>query len=538
MRLRFGLVAFLILGLAGCGPKAPAKPATPPPPPAPQLGQACKSAGAGEQGNCAAGLTCQTVGGASFCASACPCAGGVPCATSPSAPEMCLKPCASDADCGSGLACDAEWRACAPAGMLVARPPQCTAAAPQRKAFGKVTQLSQVAGAHDPAVILDRNGNLVMVYAAGGADSKLYAAAVDVAGEVTVREADKAIDVGRENASDPWLASDRNGRLYLATLGWNGGAKRTQMMVGVSTSDDGVTWSAPVTAHDAASDCAGDAAGCLDKPLLVVGRDRNATTKGDVVYLLYWSHVTSSLRATHSIDAGQTYSTSAQVGNGAFADGEVTSSGKLHIVFAAGPGNRMGDLGNGVYYTSSVDSGESFSAPVRISPESEPVPYWFNSARVIVDVPRKMLYAVYVQGSPDGKWDVMLATSRDGGVTFSSQKVNDDTACATHMLPAAALDPSTGRVHIAWLENRTGTGAVGYVSCTAEGRACTKNETVSDQPFAWFGYGRDSAQSLGDYISLVHDAKHKMVHVVWAQPVDEGGKVASRLYHAAARTGR
>src|SRR5688572_23002799 len=198
MRLRTIFVGFFLCGLAGCGPKAPAKAKTAPPPPAPQLGQACKPAGTGAQGNCAAGLTCATVGDASFCSSACPCAGGVLCASTPSTPEMCLKPCTSDGDCGSGLSCDATWRACAPGGMLVARPPACTAAAPARKSFAKVTPLSQVAGAHDPAVILDRNGNLVMVYAAGGAESKLYAAAVDVAGEVTVREADKAIDIGRE----------------------------------------------------------------------------------------------------------------------------------------------------------------------------------------------------------------------------------------------------------------------------------------------------------------------------------------------------
>jgi hypothetical protein len=445
-----------------------------------------------------------------------------------------VKPCASDADCGGGLTCDATWKACAPAGLLVARPPECTAAAPARKSFGKVTALGQTAGAHDPVVALDKNGNLFAAYAAGGATSKVYAASADISAELTVREADRAVDVGRENAADPTLATDRNGRLYLAALGWNGGLAQKEMTIGVATSDDGVTWSTPVTAHDAATDCAGAAAGCLDTPLLVVGRDRDAATKGDVVYLLYWSNVSNSLRATHSIDAGHTFSPSVQVGTGAFADGEVTSSGKLHIVYASGAGNRMGDPQNGVFYTSSVDSGESFAAPVRISPEGEAVPYWFSSPRVVIDVPRKMLYAVYVHGGPDGKWDIMLASSKDGGVTFSTRKVNDDPSCASHMLPAAALDPSTGRVHIAWVENRGGAGGVGYASCTSEGRSCGANEAINDTPFAAFGYGRDSAQTVGDHISLSYDAKHKLLHAVWAQPAGGG----SRLYHAAARLGR
>src|SRR5262245_48269533 len=127
MRIR---IIFASLFLLGCGPKAPPVPKTPPPPPAPQLGQACTPAGVGMQGNCASGLTCNTAGGASFCSAACPCAGGVLCASTPAAPEMCLKPCVADSDCGSGLACDANWKACAPAGLLVTKPPACTAAAP------------------------------------------------------------------------------------------------------------------------------------------------------------------------------------------------------------------------------------------------------------------------------------------------------------------------------------------------------------------------------------------------------------------------
>ena len=534
MRIRIIFASFLLMGLAGCGPKAPVQPKTPPPPPAPQLGQACKPSGAGAQGNCATGLTCNTVGGASFCSSACPCAGGVLCASSPSEPEMCLKPCKADGDCGTGLACDAGWKACAPAGMLPPRPPQCTAPALARKTFGKVTPIGQTAGAHDPAVIFDRNGNLVGAYAAGGKASKLYGASGAVAADLTVKEADRPLDVGRENAADSSLATDRTGKLYLAALGWNGGPAQKEMMIGVSTSDDGVTWSKPVTAHDAAIDCAGDAPGCLDMPLLVVGSDRDAATKGDVVYLLYWSNVSNSLRATFSTNAGQSFSPSVQVGTGAYADGKVTPSGKLHVVYASGAGNRMGDAANGVFYTSSVDSGESFSAPVRISPEGEPSPYWFNSPQVIIDVPRKMLYAVYVKGGPDGKWDVMLAASKDGGVSFTTQKVNDDSPCATHMLPSAALDPSTGRVHIAWIENRSGAGGVGYVSCASEGRSCGKNEAINEAPFASFGYGRDTAQTVGDRISLTYDAKHKLLHAVWAQPA-EGG---SRLFHSAAKPGK
>jgi hypothetical protein len=515
------VLALATLFVGACGPKAAPKPVAPPPPPDVTLGGACKAgAQAGAEGHCASGLTCTTAGGASFCAAPCPCSGGGACVATPSHPEMCLKTCSGDGDCG-GLSCSPDWGVCAPAGLLAGKPPACTEAALARKSFGAVTQVSKAdKGSHDPALAFDRDGNLVVVHAAGGAASKL----------------DRNVPLEKENAGDPWLATDRAGRLFLALLGWNGGAAESGMMVGVSTSDDGTTWSKPAAAHDAATDCAGDVAGCLDKPIVAIGPDRD-NPKIDVVYAIYWSNVSGSLRATHSTDGGQSFSPSAQVGTGAFADAEVTSSGKLHVVYASGGGgNRLGDTGNGIYYTSSSDTGESFAPATRVSSEADAVPYYFNSPRVIVDVPRRMLYTVYTAGTPDGKWDIFVASSKDGGVTWPTRtKVNDDGACATHMLPAAALDPSTGRVHVIWVENRSGAGAVAYASCASGGTSCGKNEAVSEAPFAAFGFGRRSAATLGDHIGLAYNAKKKELHAVWTQPVDEGGAAVGRIFHSVAK---
>lgn len=538
MRSRALFVGFLLVGLAACGPKPKPVPKAPPPPPPAQLGEACKADGGG-QGNCASGLTCDTVGGGSFCASACPCGAGAVCAVSPDVPEMCMKACTSDGDCKSGLKCNSDWGACAPEGLLAAKAPACTAPALTRKAFGKVNPISKAGGkaTHTPAVAFDRNGDLVSVYVAGtgpGSSTLASAKATFNKDEVVIAEADKAVALERENAGHPWIARDRNGKLYMAFLAWNGPMKKN-MMVGLSTSDDGVTWSKPVAAFDANLDCPGDAAGCLDRPIVAVGPDRDEKKKNEVIYVLYWSNATNTLRSVHSTDGGQTFSTSVQVGTGGYADADVTSSGKLHVVFTSGAGNKMGDTGNGVYYTSSSDGGESFIPPVRISSQNEPVPYHFASPRVVVDVPRRMLYAVYTAGTSDGKWEIVLSSSKDGGVTWTRESVNDDQPCATHMLPAAALDPSTGKVHIVWLENRAGGGAAAYATCDKAGTSCAKNEAVSDAPFATFGYGRGSAATLGDSIAVIVDSKHKLLHALWAQPVDEGGAATARVFHSAAK---
>lgn len=523
MSLRPIFASLLVIGLVACGGKPPPKPKAPPPPPDVTLGGACEmGAAAGQKGHCGSGLSCMTAGGASFCASACPCGAGGSCVASAQYPETCLKSCEADADCGGGgLACNADHKVCAPAGMLPGKPPACGEAAPPKKTFGAVTPLEKSDKAsHDPALAFDHDGNLVEVHTVGGADSTLS----------------KAVPLERANSGSPSIATDRNGKLYLAALGWNGGAAASEMVLGVATSEDGKTWNKAVPAFDANADCAGNAAGCLEKPFIVIGSARD-NPKIDVITTLYWSNVTSSLRSTRSTDGGATFSPSVLVGTGAFSDADVTSTGKLHVVYVSGPaaGNRLGDTGNGVYYTSSAD-GATFSPATRISSESDAAPYYFSSPRVIVDVGRKMLYAVYVVGTPDGKWDVILATSKDGGASWPGRtKVNDDASCATHMLPAAALEPASGKIHVIWIENRTGTGSVAYSACAPSGTSCAKNETVSDAPFAAFGYGRRSATTLGDYIGLVFNAKQKTLHAVWAQPVGEGGAAVSQLFHASAK---
>ena len=76
--------------------------------------------------------------------------------------------------------------------------------------------------------------------------------------------------------------------------------------------------------------------------------------------------------------------------------------------------------------------------------------------------------------------------------------MNDDPACATHLTPAAALDPTTGKVHVIWAENRAGTGSVAYAACATGGEKCGKNELVSDTPFAAFELQRHARRKVAD----------------------------------------
>jgi hypothetical protein len=94
-------------------------------------------------------------------------------------------------------------------------------------------------------------------------------------------------------------------------------------------------------------------------------------------------------------------------------------------------------------------------------------------------------HLVYVTGGLHGRWDVVLATRRDGD-SWHHRVVNDEPeSCATHGFAGLAVDPATGDAHLAWLEARFGLGAVAYARCPADaGLRCGRNERVSTAPFA------------------------------------------------------
>lgn len=529
--------------LAGCGPKA-APPKEVPRPPAGKLGEACTSGGGLAQGNCASGLICLTSAPGGYCAAiGSTCQGGAG-FDSLMTPELCGRSCQSDGDCrsGEGYSCDASWKVCVAAGMAVSKAPACSAPPVTRKAFGRVTQIStSKAGAttNGPSAAFNREGDLITAYNVGlsmtGPTTIGIGKAAVAANDIAMVDQDRAAAFEHDNKIDPYLTQDRAGKLYMTWLGFDGAAAESHMQVLVASSDDGATWSKPVVASDANTDCPGDVAHCLSHPVLAIGPDR-PPAKNEVIYVFYSSAASGSLRATHSTDAGATFSPSAAVGPGAFADAEVTQSGRVHVVYVSAAGaQKLGDPASGVYYTQSGDSGATFAAPVRISSENEPVPLYFATPQIVVDAPRRLLYAVYPQGTPDGKWEIVLATSKDGGPTWSRTNVNDDSPCATHMLPSAILDAATGKVHVIWVENRSGQGQVAYSACNTGGDKCGKNEAVSDTPFAAFGFGRNSPRSLGDATDLVVDTKHKLIHAVWAQSIDEGGQVTDRIFTAAAK---
>lgn len=338
-----------------------------------------------------------------------------------------------------------------------------------------------------------------------------------------------SLPTARAEAFDAWMTKDASGRLQLVWLAHDGGRPERNMSVSWTDSADGRTWTRPARTAHGAADCPQNEPGCLDKPMVLATRD--------ALVVFYYSEPAGGLRAVRLPAGAERAGPSVAVPGGAYGSARAAPSGSLHVVTVDSAENatrdeRWGSPKFRVVYSRSDDGGASFLPATVVSQAGESIPFYFSNAQVEVDEARGLLYVAYPAGPARGPWGIRLATSRDGGKTWVYRSVTDDSPCATRMTPQTALDPETGTVHLTWLDNRDGRGALAYAACEPGGEKCGPNLRVSEAPFESFTFERNLAGWLGEYGALHFDPAQRALHALWSQPVAEGGGVASRLFHA------
>jgi hypothetical protein len=129
------------------------------------------------------------------------------------------------------------------------------------------------------------------------------------------------------------------------------------------------------------------------------------------------------------------------------------------------------------------------------------------------------VYVGFSSGGPMGAWDVLVATSTNGGASFQpSVKVNDDPTCATHFKNQVAVD-AQGSLHVLYYDNRYGSGNVFHaVSPAATGTqplAFGPSTFVNDVSFP-FTTSRASSDWIGDYLGVwIAGGK---IYAAWTDP--------------------
>ena len=519
------------------------------------IGEPCESEGATfppTQGNCAAGQLCLSTAIGfrnGYCVTVCQgtrCPGDAACGQLQGFP-VCLRTCATNDDCrrAEGYVCrqaaGSTARVCqvndAPPGV---RPDDSacftTGGANPAPALARVTftgangdasgpRLDSFIEAEGNVAVHPTNGHVAVSYISANVGGQIYMGTSRYPGTGTQWYGDgRVTDPTLNSSSDPVLDYALDGVLRMTFIGLQRSASSqvTAVHVRVTESrDDGTTWATPRQV-DPNGVCPQGTGGICDKPwiLSVPGATAGAPS---VLYLGYLSQGarTADLVVQRSDDGGTTWSPTIRLAALGFVGGVAVAhnliqlaAGSGGLVAAAWSGLSVGDGTGG-----GADSNARFGSPAnRVlfrrsrdgfrTLESMRVVSRTTDSPVYVQPPVALdgtdtVHVVYVSGDATGAWDIILATSTNGGETWQHRKVNDDPeSCALHMLPSMVVDPITHDVHVTWMENRFGEGAVAYARCAGNpATACGRNEQVSDRPFR-LSSSRNPQIWHGDYNGL------------------------------------
>jgi hypothetical protein len=118
------------------------------------------------------------------------------------------------------------------------------------------------------------------------------------------------------------------------------------------------------------------------------------------------------------------------------------------------------------------------------------------------------VYVVFPEADRDIR-DVKLARSTDGGATFDSPvRLNDDPAGTDQFFPWVAVDPTDGQLSVIWYDRRLNPGTADTdVFLTQSNDGATTfipNVRVTDTSSSWF-VADDATPNFGDYINAAAD---------------------------------
>jgi len=331
----------------------------------------------------------------------------------------------------------------------------------------------------EPHLVVDEAGNLYAAWketpTPGAAERVAYSSSAD--GGLTWANA-RLMEPMAPGwlQSDPWLALDESGTLYLARLEISLDDFDARRVVVSASADGGVTWDRTVAVADSAG---------LDKETLY----------GDGAGFLYAAYKQGpSLRVASSQDGGRTWSTASLLPTPAGGPtGPVLVPGRDGYVFAAWWSRPDDNL----WVAASADRGASWGGLQRLNPEAGSVPFLGGSRPAFPSIAAGTGGRVTVawQDYGTGDWDILLAQTDDDGGTWSQPLRINDSLLGDQFMPALAAGPD-GSLHAAWYDSRTGNVNLVYARSDDGGETWSTNVRVTSEETPIF-HGR-----LGDYLGL------------------------------------
>jgi hypothetical protein len=331
--------------------------------------------------------------------------------------------------------------------------------------------------------------------------------------------------------SDPTVAIDKAGNVFLANLYLNGSNNANGFYVSVGNLANGPSLGITISSTiPVATNLSPTTTNLEDKDWIAVDNSAGAPATGGNVYVA-WTHFTATTHYvlfSRSTDHGATWSTPIQISlpaqNGAVEGSQVAvgPSGEVYVgyeVFFAG-GKRQ------QYLAKSTDGGVSFSSAAAITPVfgelSFSSTYRKNSFPALAVSPTNgdvyVAYAAQFKG-PAGA-QIEFVRSTDGGATFGSPITVNDVSTGQQFFPAVAVD-AQGFIHVSWFDTRNSRKTASHYDIFAtysndNGLTFATNARVTASQI-----NAGTAAFIGDYSGIA--AAGGFAHPVWTSGGFNGG---------------
>lgn len=194
-----------------------------------------------------------------------------------------------------------------------------------------------------------------------------------------------------------------------------------------------------------------------------------------------------------------------------------------------------------ILFSRSTDGGITWSAPYEISTH-EGIPRDDNGAVEgfsAVAGPDGALYAIWADGG-----SIILTTSRDGGLTFSSSEKIIDTSASYFKVedversdgfPQIGIDPRTERLYVTWTDYRNGDVDVFCSTSRDRGKTWSAAARVNNDPlhdgddqfFQWLAVDPASGAAYVVFYDRRQDPENRSAIIVLARSTDGGQTFAN-----------
>jgi hypothetical protein len=273
--------------------------------------------------------------------------------------------------------------------------------------------------------------------------------------------------------SDPVVAIDRGGRVYVSNLCFNSGKSP------VNNPENGIyvavkplgSQASPLTfavsdVHRVVANLAKNNTNFEDKPWMTVDNSNSSTREGNVY--VTWTRFTSTdmIMFTRSTDHGVTWSAPVQVSdpshNGQVQGSQVATApnGDIYVFYEYSPTPPPGQpQQSSQIFVKSTNGGTTWSPAVAkvtgLFDLSFTASYRFDSFPSLAVGPvNGEIYVVYPD-QPGTNSQIKFIRSTDGGATFSPPVAINDVSNGQRLMPAISADDQGG-IHVSWFDTRNG----------------------------------------------------------------------------------